>query len=183
MKTSILATSLIFAAIAGASAGERPNLDGAPPARPAMSSPMGISGQTFYYRVTDMCSVSSGNSPCATVIQINNLSGSPCNVGVQYYVGFSNTPSCTTTFPNLAAWQQATHCSRDPGSPESCNATCSPELSLNSGYAHVYASCPMIGVQATIITKDSTNTNITSARSVNLVAIHTPPATRANHGD
>ena len=157
--------------------------DGAPARSRAIATPQSISGLLARYRATDMCSRTGATNNCVTVLQINNMrSGSACTVGVEFYAGFGTLPSCTIV-SSMDAQHQLTYCSRDAGSPESCNIICDPALTIASGYAVVSSNCPELGVQATIITKSADDTTVTSARSVNLVNLQTPPNTRATHGD
>jgi hypothetical protein len=142
-----------------------------------------IEGQRRQYWVTDMCSRANNQIPCATVVQIHNQSAGTCQIGVEYYKGFSSTPFCTTINDSLAQGQQATSCSRDIGLPETCTLVCDPPLVFDSGYAIVHSSCDAIGVQATIVTKDTPGIAVTSSRAVNLIALRPPPIANANEGD
>lgn len=144
-----------------------------------------IAGQERRYRVTDMCSITGNANPCSTVIQVNNLSASTCDVGAHFFKGFVATPVCTVTFLGLVKGLQATLCSRNAGDPESCNSTCDPALTFDTGFATVFSSCDLIGVQATILTKESTDTTVTSARDVNLIYIAPTalPLKNSNRGD
>jgi hypothetical protein len=141
-----------------------------------------IRGQLPRYRVVDVCSRTGNQNPCVTVIQINNLSAEPCDVGVEFF-SRANRLVCRVTRLDLPAGQQASSCSRPTGDPESCNDTCNPALTANAGFAVVHSSCVAIGIQATIITKEADDLHVSSARRVNLIALRQPPATNANQGD
>ncbi len=161
----------------------QPPIDGVPAVQ-SSAAPAKITGMVNLYRLSDMCSVTGTSNNCATVVQINNISGTRCNVGVEFYLGRDPwAPKCTVTHSSVGLGEQITFCTRNPGSPESCNDTCSPEMTAASGFGYIYSSCKGIAVQATIITKNATDTTITSARSVNLIRLQVPPTTRANQGD
>lgn len=161
----------------------QPPLDGVP-AQQGPAAPAKIAGMVNLYRLTDLCSVSGFANNCATVVQINNINGTKCNFGVEFYYGRAPaTPACTVSHASVGLGEQITFCSRDPGIPESCNDTCSPPMTGASGFGYIYSSCKGIAIQATIITKDATDKTITSARSVNLVRLQVPPTSRANQGD
>jgi hypothetical protein len=148
-------------------------------------APAVIAGMARRYHVAAMCSSTSSSNPCATVVDVSNLTTRTCDVGVEFYAGVTGaTPACTAVFNDLATNRQATICSRTVGfPPASCNSTCNPALVNNSGYAIIYSDCAHIAVQATIYTKDSADSVITSAQSINLIAYRDPPETKANKGD
>ena len=148
-------------------------------------APGAIAGMARRYHVAAMCSSTGSSNPCATVVDVNNLSTRTCDIGVEFYAGATGaTPACTAVFNDLAANRQATICSRTIAFPPAlCNCTCNPGLTNNRGYAIIYSDCAPIAVQATIYTKDSTDSVITSAQSINLIAYRDPPEIKANKGD
>jgi hypothetical protein len=149
------------------------------------SAPAAITGMASRYHVAATCSSTGSSNPCATVVEVSNLTARTCDVGVEFYAGVTGaTPACTAVFNDLATNRQATICSRAIAfPPASCNSTCNPALTNNSGYAIIYSDCAQIAVQATIYTKDSADSVITSAQSINLIAYRDPPQTKANKGD
>lgn len=149
------------------------------------STPAVIAGMARRYHVAATCSSTGSSNTCATVVDISNLTTGACDVGVEFYAGATGaTPACTAVFNDLPANRQATICSRTIAfPPASCNSTCNPGLTNNSGYAIIYSDCAQIAVQATIYTKDPTDSVITSAQSINLIAYRDPPETKANKGD
>jgi len=183
MRYRLMVFAVVLAATSHPTIVAAQTADDGPVAKPSKVAPTAIAGQVARYRLADMCSVTGGTNTCLTVVEINNLSGGPCNVGVEFYKGFSTTPSCTAVVNSLGNGLQTTVCSRTTtdSAIASCNSTCTPELTFDSGYAVVYSACSRIGVQGTIYTLSGSAP--TSARSVNLVRLRVPPELKANQGD
>jgi hypothetical protein len=176
--------AVLAAALSGTALSAQVMTDGAPAPRVTQRvHPAAIAGMARRYLVAAACSISGSATNCATTVEITNLTGQACDVGVEFYKGISQVaPTCSAVHNDLPTNRQATICSR-VAAPSSCNSTCSPALTGESGYAVVYSSCPLIAVQATIYTLAANDAQITSAHSVNLIRYRVPPDARANQGD
>lgn len=97
----------------------------------------------------------------ATVVSITNLSGTRCDVQVQWFRGFLRTPVCTTTFAGLENNLTADFCSRSlPDAITVCNSTCDPELVMDEGRALVLSAegpCENLSIGARVYYTEGSN--------------------------
>lgn len=131
------------------------------------------SGQPRYL-VTFMKSRTTDPIRTATVVSVTNQADYPCQVSVDWFLGFSPTPVCTTTF-SVEAGFQTDFCSRKLPEPlTTCNATCDPELTFDEGKAVVRSSarhgCKDIGVSARVYyTRGSADDEVTAISDSKIV--------------
>lgn len=172
---TLLTALMASGSFASSGAAQSVGADGGP-AEPRISGPEPRDHRQVFVRLLDMCSITGNANPCATVVQANNLSQTrSCTFVVRFYKGFETTPAGTAAARLVPPGQQATICSRDIGDPESCNVLPRPApLTFDSGYATVDSNCDRedVAVQGLIVTKDSTDTTVTSRSLIRQVPIN-----------
>ena len=113
-------------------------------------------GQIRRYLVTYINSqVVSGQSRSASVVSVTNQGTASCGISVDWQAGLSTANSCTTSLV-VAPGHTVDFCSRAlPGTITTCNATCSPALTVLEGKAFVASTasttlnnCHRIGISA-----------------------------------
>ena len=136
-------------------------------------------GQTARYIVTYMNSQTVSGFRSATVVSVTNSSPVTCSVSADWFAGFSNAISCTTTI-SLAPGLTADLCSRPvPGGVTVCNATCAPALNFIEGRARVASTanaagtCASIAVEARVyyLLGTTTDTGVAAVSNPNIVRI------------
>jgi len=147
--------------------------DRGPDAEAAARAPELPAGHVARYRLTYMTSQTATAIRTATVVSITNQSAATCVTSVDWRFGFGST-TCTTTL-SLGPAQTGEHCSRGlPGAIASCNATCSPALTLIEGNAVIGSTnvtgCDRIAVDARIYyTTGATDTAVSAVSNPNIV--------------
>jgi hypothetical protein len=136
-------------------------------------------GQTARYIVTYMNSQTTSGFRSATVVSVTNSSPVTCSVSADWFAGFSNVISCTTTI-SLAPGLTADLCSRPlPGGVTVCNSTCAPALNIIEGRARVASTadgagqCANIAVEARVyyLLGALTDTGVAAVSNPNIVRI------------